>query len=309
MASAVDSRLAYARLSAVATASRLPTANRGSNNSYTTSWDTTHHSVVLVSHTSAPNMQRVQRELAYDLAKRAGNGKLLHVPVSLQMRQGSNRESTHRTRSFFFAALGVATARMFGLRRLRFYEKGVVSLNLPPPGQVVGSRATRSTHPQVLARFGRLFSGVFDEQIRVDNPAVWKTKTDVLSTIRDLGAQDLIRFARSCGEVRKMTRMYSHCGLCSTALIADSPFSPPASRGKTRRRRMPSICYAAPEAMSETGRSPWAMCAMPVASPPCQTATLFGVSANYSARSSSWTNLQTRPPASSTSYTSAMARR
>ena len=41
MASAVDSRLAYARLAAVATASRLPTANRGSNNSYTTSWDTT----------------------------------------------------------------------------------------------------------------------------------------------------------------------------------------------------------------------------------------------------------------------------
>ena len=41
MASAVDSRLAYARLSAVATASHLPTANRGSNNSYTTSWDTT----------------------------------------------------------------------------------------------------------------------------------------------------------------------------------------------------------------------------------------------------------------------------
>ena len=41
MASAVDSRLAYARPSAVATASRLPTANRGSNNSYTTSWNTT----------------------------------------------------------------------------------------------------------------------------------------------------------------------------------------------------------------------------------------------------------------------------
>ena len=38
---AVDSRLAYARLSAVATASHLPTANKGSNNFYTTSWDTT----------------------------------------------------------------------------------------------------------------------------------------------------------------------------------------------------------------------------------------------------------------------------
>ena len=45
MASAVESRLAYARLSAVATASRLPTATRGSNNSYTTSWDTTGRSL------------------------------------------------------------------------------------------------------------------------------------------------------------------------------------------------------------------------------------------------------------------------
>ena len=49
MASAVDSRLAYARPSAVATASRLPTATRDSNNSYTTSWDTTGSTVVKVS--------------------------------------------------------------------------------------------------------------------------------------------------------------------------------------------------------------------------------------------------------------------
>ena len=50
MASAVDSRLAYARLSAVATASRLPTATRGSNNSYTTSWDTTYPAKARHSH-------------------------------------------------------------------------------------------------------------------------------------------------------------------------------------------------------------------------------------------------------------------
>ena len=42
MASAVDSRLAYARLLGGRYGkARLPTANRGSNNSYTTSWDTT----------------------------------------------------------------------------------------------------------------------------------------------------------------------------------------------------------------------------------------------------------------------------
>ena len=59
MASAVDSRLAYARLSAVATASRLPTANRGSNNSYTTSWDTTIQPVI-------PNKTNRKQTHAFD---------------------------------------------------------------------------------------------------------------------------------------------------------------------------------------------------------------------------------------------------
>ena len=58
MASAVDSRLAYARLSAVATASRLPTANRGSNNSYTTSWDTTY-----LLHVAGHNLSLLMRQL------------------------------------------------------------------------------------------------------------------------------------------------------------------------------------------------------------------------------------------------------
>ena len=75
MASAVDSRLAYARLSAVATASRLPTANRGSNNSYTTSWDTTalgstsggrsaetHERLVVMRHETARLIKGVGRE-------------------------------------------------------------------------------------------------------------------------------------------------------------------------------------------------------------------------------------------------------
>ena len=41
MASAVDKQPAAARLSAVAAAGCLPTATRGSQNSYTTLWDTT----------------------------------------------------------------------------------------------------------------------------------------------------------------------------------------------------------------------------------------------------------------------------
>ena len=66
MASAVDSRLAYARPSAVATASRLPTATRDSNNSYTTSWDTT---AVMATDAEWERIGRAAAESGMDLSR------------------------------------------------------------------------------------------------------------------------------------------------------------------------------------------------------------------------------------------------
>ena len=90
MASAVDSRLAYARLSAVATASRLPTANRGSNNSYTTSWDTTlvtqkpQNDLTLARH--RPSLAKSQRacrqSLAWGKRGRAKLARIYHRPIN-----------------------------------------------------------------------------------------------------------------------------------------------------------------------------------------------------------------------------------
>lgn len=173
---------------------------------------------VLVSHHSSTKLQRVQTELVRDLRDRAGTNRLFHVPVDMKMRNGSNRETTHRSRSFFFAAMGATAALMFHVDRVHFYENGVVSLNLPTSGQVVGTLATRSTHPQVLDGFSRLFSAVLDRPVTVSNPFIWKTKTEIVETIRDLGAQGLIRSTRSCAEVRQMTTAHSHCGLCSQCI-------------------------------------------------------------------------------------------
>lgn len=49
---------------------------------------------------------------------------------------------------FLYAALAV------GRDSLRVYENGVVGLNLPLVGQLVGSRASRTTHPRSLDRWG-----------------------------------------------------------------------------------------------------------------------------------------------------------
>jgi 7-cyano-7-deazaguanine synthase in queuosine biosynthesis len=173
--------------------------------------------VALISHQSSTKLQRVQADLVAELRKRAP-GQVMHVPVTMNLKDGSTRESTHRTRSFLFAALGMATAEVFGLDRVRFHENGVVSLNLPISGQAVGARATRSTHPQALAGLGRLFSAVFARAIKVDNPFIWKTKTEIVGLIRDLGAAELLRMSRSCGDVRDMTRAHPNCGVCSQCI-------------------------------------------------------------------------------------------
>ena len=115
--------------------------------------------VVLVSHESSSFVARKQATLV-DAFRRSQRGRLLHVPVAVNKNHEEGREYTQRSRSFLVASLGFAVATMFGRKRVRFYENGIVSLNLPIVEHVVGARATRTTHPQVLAGFGRLFSAL-----------------------------------------------------------------------------------------------------------------------------------------------------
>lgn len=174
--------------------------------------------VALVSHGSATKIIKAQRDLVAEIIKRVGPGRILHVPVTAQLARGSHREGTHRSRSFLFAVLGMAVAEAFGLRKISFYENGIVSLNLPPVSQIVGARATRTTHPRVLSGFGRLFSLVLGGDRQVQNPFFLRTKTEVLERIVKLGFGDQIRHTRSCADVHNLTKMHSHCGRCSQCI-------------------------------------------------------------------------------------------
>ncbi len=176
------------------------------------------HKVALISHFSATKIAPIQRDLQKHMAAKLGPQMLMHFPMRVQLKRGTNVEGTHRTRSFLFAALGMATAIAFGQQRVSFYENGVVSLNLPPVGNVLGTRATRTTHPQTLQRFEALFSLIFRRALRVDNPFFWRTKTDVVQTIARLGMADQIAFTRSCADVHNQTKQHPHCGRCSQCI-------------------------------------------------------------------------------------------
>ena len=174
--------------------------------------------IALVSHQSATTIAGVQRHLVNELRNRFGNNRILHVPVRAHVLGKLGQEPTHRTRSFLFAALGAVTAQLFRKERSLIFENGVVSLNLPLVAQVVGARATRTTHPQALAGFRRVISEIFGHPFRIENPFCWLTKTEVVGRITANGCGDLIRHTRSCTRIREMTRQHSHCGQCSQCL-------------------------------------------------------------------------------------------
>lgn len=174
--------------------------------------------VALISHHSSTKIAGVQRALQAEMGKRLGTQMIKHIPIKVQLGQGANKEGTHRTRSFLFAALGIANVVAFDLDRLKFYENGFVSLNLPPVGNVLGTRATRTTHPQTLNRFHAFFSLLLGRDLYVENPYFWRTKKDVVEKIDQLGFGDLIADTRSCADVRNLTTMHTHCGRCSQCI-------------------------------------------------------------------------------------------
>jgi hypothetical protein len=131
--------------------------------------------LALVSHRSSPKIGKQQKELLEDLAKHCSK-KPFHVPVWIYKEKALGKEFTQRTRSFLYASLAAVVARIFDLWRIRFYENGVVSINLPISPQVVGGRATRTTHPQVLNGFSEIFTALFQKPFAVENPFLWMTK-------------------------------------------------------------------------------------------------------------------------------------
>ena len=107
---------------------------------------------LLVHHRSASKRMPRHEALLQALRTHPGVVSPWHVPVRVDKAARFDRESTQRSRSFLFAALGAALAVLAGLRRVRFYENGVVAINLPPSAQVVGALRLAHRPPAGSAR-------------------------------------------------------------------------------------------------------------------------------------------------------------
>lgn len=173
--------------------------------------------VALVTHLSAQKLHPHQMRLARELVARFP-GRVLHVPVSATRVGEVARETTQRSRSLLFAALGHVIARMLGARRISFYENGVVSQNLPISPQIIGTMATRTTHPLTLHKLAAFLDTLGDAPIPVENHFSNLTKTDVVRILADHGGADLIKDSVSCTSVHNQDLLHTHCGACSQCL-------------------------------------------------------------------------------------------
>lgn len=175
-------------------------------------------SLTLVGHFSSTKVRNVQDHLIAELKRRGHEKRLSFIPVSVSNENVTAREYTQRTRSFLFACLGLVVARMSGKDTFSFYENGVVSINLPLAGDVIGGRATRTTHPKVLRGLEELFSLLLSREIRIQTPLQWMTKKEVTQLIDAGGMVDLLSKTASCTRPRTWNRKQKHCGLCSQCI-------------------------------------------------------------------------------------------
>ena len=170
--------------------------------------------VMLVSHRPVTTLDSRQKRLFAELQRQFPN-QLAHIPVWINKAERLGREPTQRTRSFLYSALGTLVAQSVQAGGVRFYENGVVSLNLPIAEEVLRVRASRTTHPVTLHLLSSLSAAVTERDFIVDNPYLLKTKTEVVQSIATHQAAHLIGHTCSCSHSMFKTKNQRHCGRCS----------------------------------------------------------------------------------------------
>lgn len=180
--------------------------------------NTSNRHVVLVSRRLGGITDKYQRDLAADLKKRYPR-RVTHVGVNAGLTKETEAdEHTQRTRSFLFAAIAIIAAAIECSNRVRFYENGIMSVNLPIATEVVGTRSSRSTHPRSLLLLNQLVRQVGGGDIEIDNPFIWKTKVEVVQELLKRSDRDSIRYTLSCSHTRDVDHYATHCGRCAQCI-------------------------------------------------------------------------------------------
>ena len=173
---------------------------------------------LLVSHASSGMIERNRRELADQLRARFGPASFARLDAAVHRVGDEAPERTRRSRAFLYGSLAVAVAQRNRSPEVLLSDNGVVSLNLPINRQLIGSRASRSTHPRFIRLFNELTTAILDESPRIRNPLWNSTRMETLTSLGQRGQLDLIGMTISCANVQRRERSRPQCGYCSQCI-------------------------------------------------------------------------------------------
>lgn len=129
------------------------------------------------------------------------------------------QEWSQRCRSILFAAVGGVVATMSQVAEVEVFESGVGAINLPLLAGMVGSRATRGSHPNFFRLMSRLVSLAAGREIVFRLPFLEKTKGEVVGQLAALGLQALARSTVSCVHYPLRERPHKQCGVCPACIF------------------------------------------------------------------------------------------
>lgn len=141
------------------------------------------------------------------------------------------KESSSRSRSLLFVALGTAVAASRHASTLFVPENGFTSLNLPLHPNRAGALSTRSTHPETFYRINTLLQ-TLGLAITVTNPFAARTKGEEMRLVADThppsGWDRVTGLTVSCSKLDgariKGGNSTLNCGLCYACVTRRGAF-------------------------------------------------------------------------------------
>lgn len=131
----------------------------------------------------------------------------------------SKEEPSQRSRSFLFAAAGAVAADLSGVSNVEVFESGVGAINVPLMAGMVGSKATRGSHPEFLRLMSRLASLVSKRKVTFRLPFIDRTKGEMVRCLNQSGFADMAIATVSCVSYPLGPKPYTHCGVCPSCIF------------------------------------------------------------------------------------------
>ena len=129
----------------------------------------------------------------------------------------ADREPSQRARSLMFLAAATAAAWALKAEDVFVFENGPLAAHVPLTLARIGSFSTRTAHPVLFAAFERLVRDTLGQSIRLRNPFLHQTKTQLVrDVLRPALSVEEIHSTESCWQTGRAVRP---CGTCVPCLL------------------------------------------------------------------------------------------